>query len=238
MNLELNNITYSQRAKSFLQEVLLRIRAKFYENKIINSIFISLSERKIEWKALDLWWWKWHKTEVLIRNIIWESWIIHYVEPCDAMIEWAKERLKWYKNVVINKWSSLDLTNYQWLDAIFCNQMTHHLDSFSKKQLFEDAFLSLNSGGKIFILDTTLPNNVFLWTIFTWLINFYKKIFWKDNNYFNISTQEYINLLQEAWFEIDIDNTQHFYIMWKLWEIGTKMWLLYPFMTQIIAIKK
>lgn len=237
MSLEINNSTYNSRAVSSFQNILLRIRAWFYEKEIVKSLFDMIWRQKSCWLNIDLWCGAWHKTEVISNTLIDEGWKLIWIEPARWMRRVAQKRLKW-KNVVIKKWDSSDLSDYEDVENIFCNQMTHHLDDEWKKELFRNAYKSLANGWRIIILDTTIPKSWFLALIFRWLIKWYRDYIWKWNFYHNISTQEYIDLLQEAWFEIDLRFTRHFYILWKIWEIWTKLWFLYPFMTQIVARKK
>lgn len=237
MNLELNNYTYNSRNRSRFHQTLLKIRAWFYEREIVKSLFEMMWRQKSSWLNIDLWCWAWHKTEIISDKLIDENWKLIWIEPAKGMRRVAQKRLKW-KNIVIKKWDSSDLSDYEDVENIFCNQMTHHLDNEWKQELFRNAYNSLSNWWRIIILDTTIPEWKFLWFIFRKLSKYYKKYIWKWNTYHNISTQEYIDLLQEAWFEIDLRFTRHFYILWKIWEIWTKLGLLYPFMTQIVARKK
>lgn len=237
MSLELNNRTYNLRAVSSFQDLLLRVRAWFYEKEIVKSLFEMMGRQKSSWLNLDIWCWAWHKTGIISDKLVEMSWKVVWIEPSDEMRKVAENRLKW-KNIVIKKWDSSDLSGYVDVENIFCNQMTHHLDNEWKRELFNNAYNSLSNSGRLIILDSTLPQSWFLAFVFKVLVEWYKKFIWKWNVYHNITTQEYINLLQEAWFEIDLKFTRHFYILWKIWEIWTKLWLLYPFMTQIVWVKK
>lgn len=237
MNLEVNNLTYNSRALSRFQNLLLSIRAWFYEKEIVKSLFEMMWKQKSSWLNLDIWCWAWHKTEIISNELVDKKWKIIWIEPADEMRKIAQSRLKW-ETIIIKKWDSSDLSDYNWVENIFCNQITHHLDENWKKELIRNAYNSLNIWWRIIILDTTIPEWRFLRFIFLTLKAFYKKYIWKWNNYYNITTQEYIDLLQEAWFEVDINFTRHFYLLWKIWEIWTKLWILYPFMTQIVAVKK
>ena len=237
MGLELNNITYSERATSQFHNILYVIRAWFYEKEIIQTIFQAIWNKKSNGKNIDLWWWGWHKTEKIYTHLVSGNWKLDLIDPSDWQLKQSKKRLS-YTNITISKWSSCDLWLYENIENIFCNQMTHHLNYREKIELFENAYNALKKWGRIIILDTTFPERWFLRYVFTWLQKLYKKYIWKGNDYYNITTQEYINMLQEAWFEIELEYTRHFYILKKLWEVCTKLWVLYPFMTQIIAVKK
>jgi len=236
MNIESNNIIYNQRSNSFFQNLLLEIRARFYEKEIISSIFSAIWSEKSNWKNIDIWGWAWHKTIKLDNFIIWKEWTLELIEPSSGMREKAKQKLQ-DRNIVISKWHSRDLSHHKEVENIYCNQMTHHLDLNDKKLFFNNAFNALKKNWKLFILDTTIPDWKALSYLFTILIKYYKKYIWKNNTYYNITTQEYITLLEEVWFEIDIKHTRHFYLMKWFWQWCTKKGLLHPFMTQIVAIK-
>ncbi len=237
MSLNHSNITYNTRALSAFQDILFRIRAWFYEKEIIVSIFQAMWSQKSDGKNIDLWGGMWHKTQKIVHNLISDKWLLELIEPSDGMRKKAQKKLK-NENILISAWSSRDLSQYEWVENIFCNQVTHHLNTDEKQELFENTYTALGKDGKLFILDTTVPESKFLKAIFGMLRKSYKKIIWKDNNYYNITTQQYIDMLEEAGFEIELEHTRHFYILKKLGEIGTKLWILYPFMTQIVAVKK
>ncbi len=251
--LQTNTDSYTARSLVKIDGSEFKWRGLIYLNKVINTVKESLDNVKINWIVLDVWGWPWNKT-VHIWNELMEhtKWsILILVEPVKANRDMAINRLesewilydisKWYWVKVIEG-NSYELTTYWRIEHIFMNQMLHHLTDEQKLLSFIQAFNWLKVGGKLFILDTMIPNQKFHQITSFFLL---QKIYSlrKKNNYYNSTQQTHIDLIEKvfndnSYFEIELDSTQNFYNLWKLWEIWTKLKILYPFMTQIVVVKK
>ena len=224
-----------------------------YLNKIISSTKESLNNVRINGIVLDVWWWPWNKTvhiwNELMDHTKWS--ILILIEPVEANRKIAIKRMretwilydvaKWYWVKVIEG-NSYDLAAYWKIEHIFMNQILHHLTDEQKALSIQQAFNSLKVWGRLFILDTMVPNQFFHQVTTFFLL---KKLYSyrKKNNYHNSTQQAHIDLIENTsngnyFFEVELDSTKNFYNLWKMWEIWTKLKILYPFMTQIVAVKK
>jgi len=228
-NFKTNIDAYNKRAQK--EKGIFDYRSIFYGKDIVDTILNDyMWWKKSDWYNVDVWWWMWNKTLKIYKKLISEKWTLELLEPSEWMREQAKKILEG-TNVIIKEWDTSDLSEYKNIDNYFSNQMTHHLTDNEKQEFFDNMYKTLKKWWKAFILDTLEPNKNIPKILFDFIYSKYTKGKW---NYYNITEQEYIDMLIKSWFDVEIENFCSFNII----NILIKLGLSWYFITLIIVTKK